>query len=80
MAHPAFSDEALIELLRALRARRASHPDNPGLLACWPVVREQDMAAACAELIHRGHPVKAVALSGQSPGTSRRAWTVVAAA
>jgi hypothetical protein len=79
MGHPAFSDDALIELLRALRARRATRPDNSGLLACWPAVREQDMAAACAELIRRGHPVMAVALPGHIPGTNRRGWTVVAA-
>ena len=49
-----FSETALDELLRALRARTSKHPDNPGLVASWPGVREDRMAAACTERVHRG--------------------------
>jgi len=58
--HREFSEAALAELLRALRARSSSHPDDPGLVASWPAVREDRMAAACAELRRRGHPVQRV--------------------
>jgi hypothetical protein len=52
-----FSETTLTELLRALRDRTSHHPDNPGLVAFWPGVREDRMAAACSELLGRGHPV-----------------------
>ena len=52
-----FSDTTLTELLRALCARTSRHPDNPGLIASWPGVREDRMPAACAERLNRGHPV-----------------------
>lgn len=74
MAHPEFRDETLIALLRALRARAAAHPDNPGLRACWPGVREDRMAAGCAELVRRGHPVERVDMPGQWPGVTHRGW------
>ena len=68
--HREFSDAALTELLRALRARSASRPDDPGLIASWPAVREDRMAAACAELQRRGHPVQRVSnLSANGRGT-----------
>jgi hypothetical protein len=71
-----FSDEELIRLLRALRARSASHPDAPWLVACWPGVPEEQMAAACGELIRRGHAVVRVPLSGRRRGAARSGWTV----
>ena len=73
---PGFSDEVLIGLLRALRARSASHPDNPWLVAFWPGVREEQMAAACGELIRRGHPITSVPLAGLRRGVARCGWTV----
>lgn len=69
--HREFSDAALAELLRALRARSASRPDDPGLVASWPAVREDRMAAACAELVRRGHPIQRV--SGLSASSTRAA-------
>jgi hypothetical protein len=71
-----FSDEVLIGLLRALRARSASHPDNPWLVAFWPGVREEQMAAACAELIRRGHGIRSVVLPGRRRGAARSGWAV----
>jgi hypothetical protein len=41
-----FSETTLTELLRALRARTSRHPDNPDLIASWPGVREDRIAAA----------------------------------
>ena len=71
--HREFSDAALTELLRALRARSASRPDDPGLVASWPAVREDRMAAACAELLRRGHPVHRVSnLSAKRSHTGKR--------
>jgi hypothetical protein len=71
-----FSDEVLIELLRALRARSASHPEAPWLIACWPGVREEQMPAACGELIRRGHAITSVPLAGLRRGAARCGWTV----
>jgi hypothetical protein len=68
----AFSEETLTELLRALRARTSEHPDNPGLVASWPSVRENRMDEACAELVGRGHPLFRVAI----PGRSRHGWAI----
>jgi hypothetical protein len=70
--HPEFSEESLAELLRALQARTTAHPDNPGLVASWPAVRESRMNAACGELAGRGHPVVRVAI----PGRSRGGWAI----
>jgi hypothetical protein len=58
--HQEFSDAALTELLRALRARSASRPGGPGLIASLPAVRQDRMPAACAELVRRGHSVQRV--------------------
>jgi hypothetical protein len=77
--HPEFSEQALAALLAALRARTSHHPDNPGLIACWPGVREARMAAACGELRRRGHPVFRVSIPGVKPGTTRHSWAVAAA-
>jgi hypothetical protein len=77
--HPEFSEVTLTELLRALRARTSRHPDNPGLIASWPGVREDRMPAACAELLHRGHAVFRVSIPGAIPGRSREGWAVRAA-
>jgi hypothetical protein len=67
-----FSEETLAELLRALRARTASHPDNPGLIASWPAVREARMDAACGELADRGHPV----FRTEIPGRAGAGWAI----
>ncbi len=73
-----FSERTLTDLLVALRARTTAHPDNPGLIACWPGVREERMAAACTELRRRGHPVYRVSIEGARPGTARTSWAVAA--
>jgi hypothetical protein len=71
-----FSDEVLIGLLRALRARSASHPDRPWLVAYWPGVQEDQMAAACGELIRRGHAITSIPLAGRRRGAARSGWVV----
>jgi hypothetical protein len=76
--HPEFSDRTLSELLRALHARTSAHPDNPGLIASWPGVPENRMAAACAELVRRGHPVFPVYVEGAKQGLTRKTWAVAA--
>ena len=78
--HPEFSEVTLTELLRALRARSSRHPDNPGLIASWPGVREDRMPAACAELLSRGHAVVRVSIPSANPGRSREGWAVRATA
>ena len=75
-----FSEATLNELLRALRARTLRHPDNPGLIASWPGVRENRMPAACAELLNRGHPVFRVSIPSANHGRSREGWAVRATA
>jgi len=75
-----FSDDVLIGLLRALRARSASHPDAPWLIACWPGVQEEQMAVACGELIRRGHAITSVPLAGKRRGAGRRGWKVAVSA
>jgi hypothetical protein len=77
MADNRFSDETLAALLAGLRLRAKEAPDNPGLIACWPHVREERMAAGCAELVRRGHPVKRVTISSRTPGVTRKGWAVV---
>jgi hypothetical protein len=74
--HREFSEAALAELLRALRALSASHPDDPGLVASWPAVREDRMAAACAELQRRGHPLQRVSNPSASPRSTGDRWAV----
>jgi hypothetical protein len=71
-----FSEATLTQLLLALRARTSRHPDNPGLIASWPGVREERMAAACAELLTRGHPVFRVSIASAMPGRTRDGWAV----
>src|SRR3954471_23562440 len=71
-----FSDEVLIGLLRALRARNATHPEKPWLVAHWPGVQEEQMAAACAELIRRGHALTSIPLPGRRGGGGRSGWAV----
>jgi hypothetical protein len=73
---PEFSEATLTELLRALRARSSRNPDNPGLIASWPAVRENRMAAACTELLSRGHPVFRVSIPSANPGRTRDGWAV----
>jgi hypothetical protein len=70
--HPEFSEATLFELLRALRARSSRHPDDPGLVASWPAVRETRMDAACGELAGRGYPVFRIAI----PGRKRGGWAI----
>jgi hypothetical protein len=71
-----FSEEDLVDLLSALRARAASHPDNPGLVACWPAVPAERMAAACRLLARRGHSVQPVPVAGWEPEKIRDGWTL----
>ena len=71
-----FSEQELADLLGALRARAASHPDNPGLIACWPTVREYRMSGACTELLRRGHPVQRVSIAGLESGKDREGWAL----
>ncbi len=71
-----FSDEALAKLLRALRARSASHPDSPGLIASFPVVNADGMAAACGELRRRGHAISRVSVPSKVPGRDHIGWSV----
>ena len=76
--HPEFSDRTLADLLDALHARTAEHPENPGLIAFWPGVREDQMPAACAELRRRGHPVFRLSIEGARAGQIRNSWAVSA--
>jgi anti-sigma regulatory factor (Ser/Thr protein kinase) len=63
-------------LLRALRARAADHPESPGLIASWPGVPANQMAAACAALRQQGHQVNEVAIIGPRNGKVQRAWAL----
>jgi hypothetical protein len=71
-----FSERTLADLLHALRARAASRPDNPGLIACWPAVRAHQMPAACTELRRRGYPVQPVYMTGRERDATPRAWAL----
>jgi hypothetical protein len=71
-----FSEQELADLLGALRARARSHPDNPGLIASWPAVREHRMAGACNELLRRGHMVRRVSIVGWESGKARDGWAL----
>ena len=71
-----FNARELTDLLRALRARAASHPENPGIIACWPALPEHRMAAACRELIRQGHSVQAVSVAGSQPDRIRAGWAL----
>lgn len=70
------SEQDLVDLLDGLHARATSHPDNPGLIACWPAVPEHRMAAGCRELLRRGHPIRSVSIAGWAPGKRRAGWAV----
>ncbi len=70
------SEQDLVDLLEALRVRATSHPDNPGLIACWPAVPEHQMASGCRELLRRGHPIRSVSIAGREPGKPRNGWAV----
>jgi hypothetical protein len=72
----AFSQATLTQLLRALRARTSRYPDNPGLIASWPDVPEDRMAAACAELLSRGHPVFRISIPSANPARTRDGWAI----
>ena len=76
MADNRFTEQVLDALLAGLQARAQEAPHNPGLIACWPGIREDQMAAGCAELIRRGHPVKRVAITTRTPGVIRMGWTI----
>ena len=71
-----FSEQTLVDLLSALRARAVSRPANPGLIAFWPAVDERRMAAACAELVRLGYPVQRVSIAGWQGGKSRIGWAL----
>jgi hypothetical protein len=71
-----FSEQTLEDLLGALRARAASHPDNPGLIAYWPAVHEKRMAAACTELVRLGHPVQRVSIAVWGSEKARNGWAL----
>ena len=71
-----FSETTLDELLRALRVRTSTHPDNPGLIASWPRVREDRMSAACALLINQGYPLFKVSIATGTPGRTRDGWAL----
>lgn len=73
-----FNEHELADLLRALRVRAASHPDNPGIIACWPALPEHRMAAACRELTRHGHPVQAVSVAGSHADRTRAGWALSA--
>jgi hypothetical protein len=73
---PRFSEQTLVDLLSALRARAVSRPDNPGLVAFWPGVDERRMSAACTELVRRGYPVQRVSIAGWQGGKSRAGWAL----
>ena len=76
VGHPRFSEQDLADLLAALRRRAVSHPDNPGLVACWPTVPEDRMAAGCRELLRRGHPIRSVSIAGWAAGRRRTGWAI----
>lgn len=71
-----FSEQELVDLLGALRSRAANHPDNPGLVACWPAVPQHRMAAACRLLAGRGHPVRPVSVAGWQSDKVRSGWAL----
>jgi anti-sigma regulatory factor (Ser/Thr protein kinase) len=66
-----FSDEAIHELLRALRARGVDHPESPGLIASWPGVPADRMPAACAQLERLGYPVREISVVSSRDKVSR---------
>jgi hypothetical protein len=71
-----FSDDDLAGLLTALHARAKADPGNPGLIACWPAVPAELMAAACGLLARRGHAVRRVTVTLWDRERTRDGWTV----
>ena len=71
-----FSDSELADLVSALSARAAGHPDNPGLIACLPAVPAHRMDAACRELRLRGHSVRSVPVAGWQSAKTRSGWAI----
>lgn len=71
-----FNERELGDLLRALHARAASHPDNPGIIACWPALPEHRMAAACRELIRHGHAIQSVSVARWGSESTRAGWAL----
>lgn len=71
-----YTEQTLVDLLRALRARAVSHPDNPGLIAFWPAVPEHRMAGACTELVRLGYPVKRVSIGRAVGAKTRDGWAL----
>ncbi len=71
-----FSDDTLQKLLRALRVRSATHPESPGLIASFPVVAADRMAAACGELRSRGIEISRVSIPSVVPGRSHIGWSI----
>ena len=71
-----FREQVLVELLGALRARAVSHPDNPGLIACWPAVPQHRMSNACTELARLGYPVTRVSVTDWEGSTAREGWAL----
>ena len=69
------SEETLSELLRALHARTATHPDIPGLIASWPGVPEHRMPAACGTLRLRGHAIRRISIT-DARGKPRGGWAL----
>lgn len=76
LADVRFSEQVLQDLLGALRARAASHPDNPGLVAAWPAVPEMRMASACAELVRLGYPVERVSVGAWDGAKTRDGYAL----
>jgi hypothetical protein len=70
-----FSEETLTELLRALHARTATHPDTPGLIGSWPGVPEHHVPAACGTLRLRGHAIRRITIT-DARGKPRGGWTL----
>ena len=57
-------------------ARAEAEPGNPGLIACWPAVPANLMAAACGLLARRGHAVRPVTVTLWDRERTRAGWTV----
>jgi hypothetical protein len=76
MTDSRYSEQMLVDLLHALRARASSHPDNPGLVAFWPAVPEHRMAGACSELVRLGYPVTRVSIDGWNGAKTRNGWAL----
>lgn len=72
-----FSAQTMAELLRALRARAAEHPESPGLIASWPDVPASRMPAACSELQRQGHPVREIVI--EEAKKLHRGWVLASA-